>query len=80
MKNVQTFGNFIYPTENSVLLFMRKNKIQKARMYKTAYVNSSGYQDNGFSAENLNTDYYKNQKVITNKTKTFLLIKKYNNK
>jgi len=63
--------NLIFPTEKSVLDYMAKNKIKKMKMYITAYVNHSNYQDYGFSIKNINSDYYFNQKVISSKTKLF---------
>jgi len=65
--------NLIFPTEKSVLDFMVKNKINKLRMYITAYVNESNYQDYGFSYNNINSDYYFRQKVISTKTRLFTI-------
>jgi hypothetical protein len=69
----EILGDVIYPTEKGVLDAMKKNNIKTATMYITAYVDHSGYQTYGYSAKNVNSDYYFKQKSINSKTKTFTL-------
>ena len=66
-------NNLIYPTEKSVLKYMREQSIKKLEMFITAYVDHSNYQQWGWSLQNVNSDYYFNQKSISNKTQTFTI-------
>ena len=61
----------IYPSEKSVLKDMQHNNIKSIIMYITAYVDHSNYQQYGYTINNINSDYYFNQKCIGNKTKEF---------
>ena len=63
----------IYPTEKSVLRYMREQGIKKLEMFITAYVDHSNYQQWGWSLENINSDYYFNQKCISSKTQIFTI-------
>jgi 3D (Asp-Asp-Asp) domain-containing protein len=63
----------LFPTEKSVKEFMFTNDLHKLKLYVTAYVNHSNQQCWGFTKENVNSDYYKQQKTITTKTKVFTL-------
>ena len=63
--------DIIYPSEKSVLKDMQDNNIKSIVMYITAYVDHSNYQQYGYTINNINSDYYFNQKCIGNKTKEF---------
>jgi hypothetical protein len=66
-------NNLIYPTEKSVLNHMKEQGIKKLKMFITAYVDHSNYQQWGWSLQNVNSDYYFNQKCISNKTEVFAI-------
>jgi hypothetical protein len=61
----------IYPTESSVKKYMKLAQINFIVMYVTAYVNEQNQQEFGYSIQNINSDYYFNQKIISSKTVTF---------
>jgi hypothetical protein len=63
----------VYTSEIQVIKDMSLNNINKCKMYITAYVNSNGYQEFGFTVGNINSDYYLSQKTISKKTKTFAI-------
>ncbi len=63
----------IYPTEKSVLKYMREQGVKKLEMFITAYVDPSNYQQWGWSLQNVNSDYYFNRKSISNKTQVFTI-------
>jgi hypothetical protein len=63
--------DIIYPSEKSVLKDMQNNNIKSIVLYVTAYVDHSNYQQYGYTVNNINSDYYFNQKCIENKTKEF---------
>ena len=50
---------------------MQNNNIKSIVLYVTAYVDHSNYQQYGYTVNNINSDYYFNQKCIENKTKEF---------
>jgi len=64
--------NIIFPNENTVIDFMRETKIKRLRLYITSYLDVNG-NTWGFSKKNINSDYNLRQKVISRKTKTFIL-------
>jgi hypothetical protein len=66
--------DLIYPTEKSVYKAMKENNIAEVTMYHTAYVDDSNYQTWGYTLENVNSDYYLNQKCIRKKTQKFVLL------
>tara|TARA_R110000868_G_scaffold273393_1_gene532611 strand:- start:96 stop:308 length:213 start_codon:yes stop_codon:yes gene_type:complete len=63
--------DMIYPTEKSVLKDMKENNIEEMDMFITTYVDHSNYQQYGYTINNINSDYYFNQKCIENKTQRF---------
>ena len=63
----------IYTTEKSVFKYMREQGIEKLNMFITAYLDHSNCQKWGWSLQNVNSDYYFNQKSISNKTQTFII-------
>lgn len=65
--------NVIFPTEQSVLEYMKNRGLKRLRMYITAYVNHMNYQDYGYTLNNVNSNYYHSQQCIKSKTKQFVL-------
>lgn len=61
----------IYPTEESVLKAMKEEGLKTITMFHTTYVDHSNYQNYGYSVNNINSDYYYNQKIIEAKTQEF---------
>jgi len=66
--------DIIYSTEKSVLKDMKENNIEEIDMFITAYVDHSNYQQYGYSINNINSDYYYNQKCIASKTEKFTIL------
>ena len=52
---------------------MKEEGIKKLKMFITAYVDHSNYQQWGWSLQNINSDYYFNQKSISNKIQVFTI-------
>jgi hypothetical protein len=64
----------VYPTEKSVLKDMRKYGIKKVKMFITFYVDpADGYAKFGYSVNNIDKGYYRQQNVLNPDTKIFKL-------
>jgi len=64
--------NVIYTTEKSVLNDMQKAGIKNLKMYITAYVDpADNYQKFGYSVNNIDKGYYRQQNILNPDTKTF---------
>lgn len=62
----------IYTTEKSVLKEMKKKGIKRTTLYITAFIDpADNYQKFGYSVENIDKGYYKQQNALQSATKTF---------